>query len=530
MNQAQLQQKQERLRQLQEEERQLRLQLQVQEHAATYQVELAWPARIVDSNGNAPRTNNELIQHRLLESGVLYEVPVRVGATVESTNAFIQDLEKTGCFNSVRVEVGQGVSDEDASTRVQKQLKITLDEKRWYRVNAGAGVKTDGWLRPETAVNDGFLPTAEIDVSVGLQNLTGCLDKTDLQYTLDTRSLATLSLSHEQPLYRMLPGSLRGWLLEQDYGSKYAFVAKAMVDTLDFERTRSYKEFQRSLSLRVCNQHSLASPDYTPDLYYGVEWSLLSRDLVPRRQSKMPYAMDASPEVVSQAGPSLKHSILAEFRSNGELLDHPYSPTGGVEMHGSAEVAVPPGSVGFVRCNGGFGIHMPLLESLSVHSIFNAGYLKALSFGGLCRPPTLSDRYYLGGPLRFRGFVPAGIGPRTKHGGSSTPGGDAVGGDFFYTATAMASITPTSGIQSVDSLVESLGVRLFSFASAGTCVGVVAHTPLSAIARSTRVSLGVGLATTALGPRLEATYAWPWRYGPADARQNAQFGFGFSFG
>ncbi|EEC45060.1 predicted protein [Phaeodactylum tricornutum CCAP 1055/1] len=361
MNQAQLQQKQERLRQLQEEERQLRLQLQVQEHAATYQVELAWPARIVDSNGNAPRTNNELIQHRLLESGVLYEVPVRVGATVESTNAFIQDLEKTGCFNSVRVEVGQGVSDEDASTRVQKQLKITLDEKRWYRVNAGAGVKTDGWLRPETAVNDGFLPTAEID-------------------------------------------------------------------------------------------HSLASPEYTPDLYYGVEWSLLSRDLVPRRQSKMPYAMDASPEVVSQAGPSLKHSILAEFRSNGELLDHPYSPTGGVEMHGSAEVAVPPGSVGFVRCNGGFGIHMPLLQSLSVHSIFNAGYLKALSFGGLCRPPTLSDRYYVGGPLRFRGFVPAGIGPRTKHGGSSTPGGDAVGGDFFYTATAMASITPTSGIQSVDSL------------------------------------------------------------------------------
>jgi outer membrane protein assembly factor BamA len=53
---------------------------------------------------------------------------------------------------------------------------------------------------------------------------------------------------------------------------------------------------------------------------------------------------------------------------------------------------------------------------------------------------------------------------------------------------------------------------------------------LQAVLQSTRASVGVGIASSVMGPRVEATYAWPLRYGPRDARRHFQFGMGFSFG
>jgi outer membrane protein assembly factor BamA len=56
------------------------------------------------------------------------------------------------------------------------------------------------------------------------------------------------------------------------------------------------------------------------------------------------------------------------------------------------------------------------------------------------------------------------------------------------------------------------------------------NVPLSAIALSTRASIGAGLSMGFGMGRLEATYAWPIRYGPRDARRALQFGFGLNIG
>ena len=510
------QQQQAELQELQREKAQLAAQIALQKHAAAYPVTLQWPAKI---EATTTRTKDELLQHRLLEAGVLYDTPTTVGDTAVSIANFVQDLEKTGCFESIATEIGKG--DEEG----QHSLNVKLKEKSWYRVNVGGGLKSDGFFQPETV--EGFLPTAELDASIGLRNLSGNLDKTEFSYTLDSRSLSTWRMSHERPLFTVLPEALSEVVLGETSGSRWSFLASACVDTLDFERTRSYKEYQRQLSARISNQHSIARAEQSTDAFVGLEWSLLLRDLVPRRHDKLPFSFLASPEVVSQTGPSLKHSISLEVRTNGSLSDDTWNPTQGLQGQALAELAIPPGTVGFAKTQGSLSLHQALSSKLSAHGMLNAGFLKSLDWGGICRPAGLSDRFHLGGPLQFRGFSPAGIGPRA---GSGVASGDALGGSLFYSGTAMLSLLPTSsskGGNPLDDWIESTGLRLFCFGSAGTCCDVASP---SAILASSRLSAGVGIVTTAMGPRLEMTYSYPVRFSPRDIRQNFQFGFGFSFG
>jgi hypothetical protein len=532
-------------------------------YAMDYSLQVEFPAKVkAKSAGDAAstaskplRTDNDLIQHRLLEAGLLYEVPVTAADTLAATSTFCADLERTGCFNGVQVQLGKAnttnAPDESTETTNTAGVTVTLDEKQWYRLHAGGGVKTDGWLSGKggsaasTATTEqlqhGFLPVAEFDASVGLRNVTGHLDTTDLQYTLDTRQMAAWSLRHARPLYTVLPDSLQELVLSSANGSQYSVQAAAVLDTQDYEWTKSYKEFQRLLSVTVSNHHSVTNPETAPGIYQGLTWCLTSRDLVPRRQANTPFSYTASPEVVSQAGPSVKHSVTAEFRTNDAFADHASCPTAGVEWHGTAELATPPGDVGFVKAQGGVSVHVPVnltmlqQHDVSLHGAFSTGFLKNLSFGGLCRPAAISDRFFCGGPVNLRGFMPAGIGPRAATGAAnsggtgSSPGGDALGGDFFYTATAMASVVPSP----LAAFLDPYGIRFLAFANAGTCIGNFGQGTapvVSQILGSSRVSVGVGVVSSAMGPRVEATYAWPLRYGPRDARRHFQFGMGFSFG
>jgi outer membrane protein insertion porin family len=216
------------------------------------------------------------------------------------------------------------------------------------------------------------------------------------------------------------------------------------------------------------------------------------------------------------------HSLTWEVRTNGEYCDHRFQPTSGLDWYTKAEIAGPPGDVGFAKAQGGMALHLPLGKWLSLHGTCAGGILKPISYNGLCKPPTISDRFFVGGPMQLRGFLPAGIGPRTNASGVS-PGGDALGGSLYYTASLAASVAPGG-------MLAEYGVRLFSFANAGTLVGTTEGVPLQAIVNSTRTAVGAGISAATPMGRCEATYAWPLRYGPRDARRNLQFGFGFHFG
>lgn len=526
---------QQRLLNLKREEAVLKQRLTVQQYAAQYPIQLQWPAVVKGKNGLL-RTDNDLLQHRLLESGLLYDIPIATADAVVAATNFIAHLESSDCFNSIHVELGGGGNEDSAAldqeTNVPvRSILVTVDEKKWYRLHAGAGLKTDGWLGgsgSNTASTDSFLPTAEMEISVGLRNVAGCLDRTDVQYAVDTHNIGAWGITHIRPLYTVLPEFLSDQLLldQVTNGSQWALTAKASLDTVDHTLVSSYQQFQRLISLKAATAERLPKSSIDTPWYYGsLEWSINWRDLVPRRHATLPYHLAASPEIAAQAGASVKHGVTAVLHYDTTVTaaqsinDASGLPVEGVQMQFSTELATPPGDVGFVKSQATWVGHSSVTDRLAMHAYLSTGYLHPITFAGLCGMPIVTDRFLLGGTGSVRGFAPGGIGPR-----ATGKMGDALGGNFYYTASVMASLAPPVTLKAL-SVITSY-VRLFGFCSVGTSLGAL--TGVQDIFNTTRVSAGMGVATQALGPRLEAIYAWPLRYGPLDGRRRFQFGVSFS--
>ncbi|CAJ1956658.1 unnamed protein product [Cylindrotheca closterium] len=511
-----------------EERARQRQEMQWAEFVNSYGLNILFPAAVKPKDPSKKlKTNKDLINARLLENGLLFEDSQSLPQIQMGVAQVVDNLEKTKCFHSVHLEVTKN-EDESSSKEYPHQLEVQLDEKNLYSFYIGGGFKHEG-LEEGLNNNGTKLPKAQFEVSATLPNLTGFLDSTRFQYTVDQTSTSSFLLSHERPLYAWLGDdtALGEYILALPKGSQYSLCMRAVLDTADYEWTRSYKEYQRYLSCRVDNRGNVQRPNMIPGYYWGLDWSLALRDIVPRKHAKLPYAADASPEIVASSGTSLKHSLTYELRTNGELCNDRLLPTAGMDWFTKVEVAGPPGDIGFAKAQGGAALHFPILgeigEGLALHGSWSGGYLKPLSYNGACKPATISDRFFVGGPMQLRGFLPAGIGPRTKKGGSTSPDGDSLGGSLYYTASVSASTSPPG-------IFRNYGIQMFGFANAGTLVGTTDGIPLQAIVNSTRTSVGAGVAASTPMGKLEVTYAWPLRYGPRDARRNVQFGFGFNFG
>jgi len=544
-----------------------------------YGINVLFPANVISKKSDDAtekktliKTDKDLINARLLENGILFEDIQSLPQIQVGVAQAVDNLMRTQAFNSVQIELDTNVddnNDNDSENSTQQhtegnphKLNVILDEKNWYSLYIGGGVKHEGM---EEAMNSStMLPKAQFETSCTLLNLTGFLDRSFLQYTVDQTANSRIVLNHERPLYSWFPENSVGahTILALQKGSQYSLGFKALVDTVDFESSRSYQEYQRMISWHLDNTGNVGNSQMAPvtdhgSVYWGIDWTLGLRDIVPRKHTELPYGTDSSPEIAMQSGSNLIHSIKWEARTNGGWTDNKYQPTVGLDGFCLAELAGPPGDVGFAKAQGGAAIHIPMrefvsddndssssssssassfLENISLHATCAGGVLQPISYDGICKGPTISDRFFVGGPMQLRGFLPAGIGPRTKTGGSTTPGGDAMGGNLYYTASLAASVAPPSG------MLAEYGVRLFAFANAGTLVGLSPLTnnynrlqqqqPVTwtQVAQSTRTAAGVGISGGTPMGRVEVTYAWPLRYGPRDARRNFQFGFGLSFG
>ena len=545
------------------EKQQAAMQQAVQKFAGDYEIPLEWPAVVLSTDPKKPiRTSNELIQHRLMECGIMYDIPVPTKDVVLAASNFVENLEQSDCFHSIQVEIGEASSDEEYQTNsnnngessssrsrsssseapMLRRVRVTFEEKNWYKFHAGAGLKTDGWLGAASSssttnalgytTTDAFLPTAEMELRAGLRNIAGCFDRTDLQYSVDTQNIGSWTLTHCRPLYTVLPSMLSEYLLLRPTGSQYAFTARAALDTSDRITVSSFYEYQRLLSLKASTFEQPSSNSTRNPWFSSLEYNILFRDVIPRRHATMPFHFAASPEVVAQSGASVKHAITGTTSYNNFSTDSSHLPVHGVQMQCSSEIALPPGDVGFVKGQVAIAGHLPIIANrMALHTSISGGYLHSIPFGGLCGPPLISDRFLLGGTGSFRGFLPAGIGPRGRGirstGGTMNSGlGDALGGNLFYTASLMASLRPPETIEGISQITRSL--RLFGFTTIGSCLSVSNTTSWKDIAGSTRMSAGVGIASGVLGPRIEATYTMPIHYGPNDGRRRFQLGISVS--
>lgn len=537
-------------------------QQQPQQQTATSVEDISQEEEPNYTKDNVPlRTSSDFINYRLLDTGIdfISGEPTSLSNLTESLQDFVKDLEKTGCYESVQVILGrQSKSGQSSSgTTLIRELDVVLQEKKWYKLYVGGGLKQD-YHQAFSASSSGamgMMPKMQFETSASLINLTGETDVTQLYYSLDQTSTPSLSLQHTRPLYSLLPGSWSDAVLNMDQGSKFGVTLKAAVDTMDYDTFRSSKDHVQKVSVKVSNNtvgsSTMGHLPGNDGVYTGVEWSLALRDVIPRRHCTVPFQYDASPEIIAASGPNLKHSLVADYRLNGYLTDDRFNPTAGFDANGGVEVAGPPGDVGFVKLWGGASVHVPivseqldsdereqsgflkqLFNGLSLHTSIHGGAMKGIDFGGLCCNSTgrhstnISDRFHVGGSHQLRGFLPSGIGPRSAIGGASTPGGDSMGGDVFYTASASLSV-PFPG----NEFLAKNGVRLFAFANAGTLTSFEnIMTDFGAFVSSSRAAVGGGVSVgTGIG-RLEATYAVPLRYAPSDARRSVQAGIGFTFG
>lgn len=455
----------------QQARRQAELEQKLNEHVQSYPLNLAFPANVLspetaaattststsdgaddtanpsgggdnaaasstskNNKADAPRTTEDFVNHRLLESGVLFDDLQSLGEASAAVARFVDNMNRTGCYDAVQVAIGrpappaaeevEAEADTDTSSLVERRhLDVVLSEKRWYKLYVGGGIKHEGIVGGSSSGSSiEQLPRVQMETSAGLLNLTGCADVTSAEYTVDQTGATTLGLSHDRPLFSCFQpySALSNLILTHPLlnGSNTALRLTGRMDTVDWECARSSRDRTRSVGVKVCNLGHVAVPESSRDAYVGLEWSAAFRDVMPRRHATLPFACDASPEIVAQAGPSWKHSLMYQHRLNNSLCDDRYNPTAGVDAHWAWEVAGPPGDVGFVKGTGGAALHVPIAEAvggISLHASVNGGFIRPITYGGLCPATTsVSDRFYVGGPIQLRGFMHSGIGPRAE--------------------------------------------------------------------------------------------------------------------
>lgn len=215
---------------------------------------------------------------------------------------------------------------------------------------------------------------------------------------------------------------------------------------------------------------------------------------------------DASPFIAAEAGSSNKSAINHELTY--DRLDSRINPTQGFLLRFGNEFAGVGGNTNYFETTGAASFYQPITESIILSVRAEAGIV-----AGLGEDVRINDRFFVGGS-NFRGFEPAGIGPRDL----STD--DALGGTSFAIGTVELSF-PVG-------LPEELGLRGRAFTDFGT-VGGLDNAQGIDDSHSLRVTAGFGLSyASPVGP-LQLDFAFPLVKEDFDRTESFRFSIGATF-
>ena len=273
----------------------------------------------------------------------------------------------------------------------------------------------------------------------------------------------------------------------------------------NFTRTCGFKGLKRGLVITTGQVESPHSVSYEI-CQRGVQWS----------------RTESNPREISWKS-ALRHTYLEDSR------DDPLVPMKGSFVRSNFEVA------GWF-CGNRFWRHqldlqhnVPLGRDLLLSLSGSTGLLQS---GGE-RSSEILERFFVGGPLSFRGFHMRGLGPRE---GDASAVSAARGGDAFFCLGASLSL-PVPFFESVKRLISPLvspeRVRLHVFANAGNSIASqpgtsVVRSAISNLFSTVRSSVGVGVVfPTPLG-RMEVNLCRPMVYHPelGDRVTHFQVGLG----
>ncbi|KAK4878105.1 hypothetical protein RN001_010611 [Aquatica leii] len=242
---------------------------------------------------------------------------------------------------------------------------------------------------------------------------------------------------------------------------------------------------------------------------HNLQWDAAIRNLGVLSKS-------SSFTIRESSGATLKSALRHILSIDGR--DDRIFPACGTFFQLASEVAGLGGDVGFVKNDVFLQSNYSLTDDVVLQTSFNGGILNSL---GDDYKITLSDMYYLGGPLSLRGFRMRGVGPHSE--------GDALGSNWFW-SSGLHLFTPLPFRPGKGGVGELF--RMHFFANAGNTGDFEGDDSIiERVKTNIRAAYGVGLAMR-LGQmaRVEINYCFPYKFQESDlAQPGVQFGIGVQF-
>eukprot|EP00644_Phytophthora_capsici_P002270 jgi/Phyca11/548091/estExt2_Genewise1Plus.C_PHYCAscaffold_270310 len=288
------------------------------------------------------RTKPEVFENELQEA---YGAE-RIGQLLRKLEEATEEFKALDIFESINIELDRATSGKLDETDVT----ITVKEKGWRSLHVGA-------------TTDGSDEAGES--SLTLLNAIGEAEKISLSATYARSGSNTQRATFKKPRFLGLPLFLN---------------AIATNELHNQEWLSSYNEKIRAGSISISDYEGVH------DLSLNVGW----RDLLPRRDSKIPTAYRASPSILAEAMPSTKTSVKYVFTDDNR--NNMVYPTAGGLFKYTTEIAGLVGDVKFVKAEGdalggdvsyngtasvGFPVPLPLFAALGLRGqlFANAGNL-----------------------------------------------------------------------------------------------------------------------------------------------------------
>jgi len=379
-------------------------------------------------------------------------------------------LQELGCFSKVGIHI-------DTSHTGAKDYVVTFDVEETKRIV--------GSVNTLVGNNEGSLMTG-----VKLPNLIGRGEKFQADYTYGTKKSSSFNISLMKPIWAPFKSNLSGNIF-QAVGEHPA---------------SGFKQLDRGF---LADWSFLSAPQVVHNLQYEAVWrnvSCLSRS--------------SSFEVREQSGHTLKsalrHILCVDRR------DNPIFPYEGTLFRLTQEFAGLGGNIGFFKNEVEVQANLPLGEDISVQGSLNAGILKPTQ--GDNKTITISDNFFLGGPLNLRGFDLRGVGPHQD--------GNSLGGTMYW-ASGLHLYGPLPFRPGKGGFGDLFRTHLFmnagnvgSFWLSGNL-----QRDIDALTQNFRLSYGLGLAVKLGGiARVELNYCIPVKSSRGDkVNPGLQFGVGVNF-
>jgi len=412
------------------------------------------------------RTKNDIVMKSVKELFSVEHFEELVLTSQEVRNK----LQELGCFSKVGIHI-------DTSQTGTKDYVVTFNVEENKRIV--------GSVNTMVGNNEGSLMTG-----VKLPNVLGRGEKLQADYTYGTKKSSSFNISLQKPIFGPLKSVISGNVFQAmgEYpGSGFKQLDRGFLADLSF----------------------LSAPQVVHNLQYEAVWRNLSC-----------LSRTSSFAVREQSGHTLKSAvrhILCVDRRDNTIF-----PTEGTLFRLTQEFAGLGGNVGFFKNEVEVQANVPLGEDISLQGSFNAGLLKPSASGE--KTITLSDNFYLGGPLNIRGFDIRGVGPHAD--------GNSIGGTLYW-ASGLHMYGPLPFRPGRGGFGDLFRTHLFvtagnvgSFWLSGNM-----QRDLDLLAQDFRLSYGLGLAVKLGGiARIELNYCIPVRASRGDkVNPGLQFGVGVNF-